>query len=204
MLRQPKISGILVKGWRCPRGPLLLPLLPGTFNYCSQLFSPFSSPFPLYLTPLKTLFPAFFFYFIFFFPPNWAEVGCWEVPARKGTHCTAQGESDGGSWQGLGLATFRQKWEKFPCSPRQRQQSPEPGCNANFPAVPWPSILRFAGTSHPHGWSLLLSTALPSQGATVKQNFSSSPARIMDHLDFQGSCFNWKLFLAVGKEGVRA
>lgn len=30
------------------------------------------------------------------------------------------------------------------------------------------------------------------------------PARITDHLDFKGSCFNWKLFLAVGKEGAPA
>lgn len=97
-----------------------------------------------------------------------------------------------------------QKREKFPCSPRERQQSPEQGCNANFPALPWPSSLHLAGKSHAHGWSLLLSPALPSQGAAVEQTFSSSPARIMDHLDFKGSCFNWKLFLAVGKEGARS
>jgi len=48
-----------------------------------------------------------------------------------------------------------------------------------------PACLHLAGQSHPHRASLLLSPALPSQGAAVKWPLCSSPARITGPAGFQ-------------------
>lgn len=90
------------------------------------------------------------------FFPKLGRVGCWEVPAREGTQ-----------WNSLQVG---KNGRNFPAAPGNGTRALS--CSAEFLrvflALP---ALHLAGKSHPHGWSLLLSPALPGLSPLPQQEF---------------------------------